>query len=146
MKINSQTYARIFAVIGTLLLIPGLFGLLVSLLAMQLFFILLPFVIVGCILLRGYFKHKNNNLDEKWIVRLWLGTIIFNGFLFLLTFGYTFSQISYGNELHENESQIYSILVSLGYFALTSMGIFAFSAAKAESRKGKTNQLLQLKH
>lgn len=139
MKINSQTYARIFAVIGTLLLIPGLFGLLISLFAIQLFIILLPFFIVGCILLRGYFNHKNYNLDGKWNVRLWLGTIIFNGFLFLLTFGYAFSEILDGNKIYDSEFQIFSVLASLGYFALTSLGIFALSAAKAENIKVQTN-------
>jgi hypothetical protein len=83
----SQKVARIFEIVDYLMLVPAgigaLFGLVM--IANRPFYAMLlyGFLIVGIILLVGYFKHSRGKLDERYFSALWVTSAIYN-FLLLL--------------------------------------------------------------
>ena len=96
-KTFSQKAARVFEVIGYLLLVPAtsyliislilVLGVLISFQRENLFFqilyligTLIPFFIysLGVLFLTGYFKHSRGTLSGKKIIPLWVGTFFYN--------------------------------------------------------------------
>lgn len=89
-KTFSQKIARVFEVVGYLLLVPAIlsliypfFVLVASLFTLQIHFFmmsLIPFLIfgLGLTLLIGYFKHSRGTLSEEKTIPLWVGTFFYN--------------------------------------------------------------------
>lgn len=90
-KTYSQKVARVFEVIGYLMLLPAAIGALAGFLAIanQPLYALLIYVIlgIGVTLLVGYFKYSRGRLEEKFCSALWLTTAVYN-FLLLLPWLY----------------------------------------------------------
>lgn len=96
-KTFSQKAARVFEIVGYLLLLPGTLWLLVSFMLVLMVIVdfrleyipyqilillgtLTPSIIysLGILLLTGYFKHSRGTLGENKIIPLWLGTFFYN--------------------------------------------------------------------
>lgn len=97
-KTFSQKAARVFEIIGYLLIVPATLLWLLSFLLVlgmlnslrlenfhhQTFDNLLPLLIpsiiysLGILLLVGYFKHSRGTLSENKIIPLWIGTLFYN--------------------------------------------------------------------
>jgi hypothetical protein len=86
-KTYSQKVARIFEIIDYLMLLPAAVGALFGLAllgANPLYTLLLyTFLLIGLVLLVGYFKHSRGRLDEKYFSGLWLTTAGYNFVLLL---------------------------------------------------------------
>lgn len=94
-KTLSQKIARIFEVIGFILMIPGSIGTLLILylcLINPLFLAALIVPVSGFILLIGYFKHSRGTINEKRIFPLWIGTFLYNLMFLLPTAVYFYNQ------------------------------------------------------
>ena len=85
-KSFSQKVARVFEVVGYLLLVPAILGLFYSLILVFLGLIVFLIFCLGIILLIGYFKHSRGTLSEEKVLPLWFGTFFYNALPLLLTF------------------------------------------------------------
>lgn len=87
----SQKIARIFKIVGFIMLIPSILIMFVALslndvwIGPLLFFI----VIFGWVLFAGYISHSRGNMKPDTIIWLWLGTIIFSGVPLIFTLNRT---------------------------------------------------------
>ncbi len=83
----SQKIARIFKIVGFIMLIPSILIMFVALslndvwIGPLLFFI----VIFGWVLFAGYISHSRGNMKPDTVVWLWIGTIIFSGVPLIFT-------------------------------------------------------------
>ena len=89
-KTFSQKVARVFEVVGYLLLVPAILSLIYPLLFVvgSLFSLQIPYLVIslipflifglGIALLAGYVKHSRGTLDEEKIIPLWVGTLFYN--------------------------------------------------------------------
>ena len=78
-KTFSQKVARVFEVVGYLLLIPAILSLIYSLIfVFVLGLIVFLIFCLGIVLLAGYVKHSRGTLDEEKIIPLWVGTLFYN--------------------------------------------------------------------
>ena len=105
-KTFSQKVARIFEIVGYVMLIPALISLIYPLLMLlgslaELRFDLflycsIPFILfgIGTTLLVGYIKHSRGTLDEGKIIPLWGGTFFFNCLFAVPTFYFSLSWLT----------------------------------------------------
>lgn len=89
-KTFSQKVARIFEIVGYVMLLPAVISLIYPLMALVasiadfrpevVLFGSIPLILfgLGVVLLVGYIKHSRGSLDERKIVPLWGGTFFFN--------------------------------------------------------------------
>jgi hypothetical protein len=125
-KTFSQKAARVFEVVGYLLLVPAILSLIfpfmmaiASLASLQIHLfvmILIPFFIfgLGIILLGGYIKHPRGILDEEKIIPLWGGTLVYNVLPLLPVFYQIFTFIAF------------RVILYISHFVVDSRG-FAFN-------------------
>lgn len=88
-KSLSEKIARVFEVVGYILLLPASLAVLVSAMFIFPLIISVPLFGIGLTLLVGYAKHSRGNLDEGKILPLWIATFLFN-FLPLLVPAYQY--------------------------------------------------------
>jgi len=144
-KTYSQKVARIFEIVDYFLLIPAAIG------AFFGFFVLVGspftawyailfyvFLVVGLVLMVGYFRHSRGYLDEQNISFLWITSVVYN-FLLLLPWLYGAASILQGDGLKYYEDnfnvvQIYAyfflVSIVLGYIAAIVFSIKAYSFEK----------------
>ncbi len=90
-KTYSEKVARVFMFVSFFMLVPALFGLILSL---GLIVISIPIILIfaiGITLLIGYWKHAGGNLDESKVSFLWISTAVYNGIFAKLGISSTFN-------------------------------------------------------
>lgn len=103
-KSFSQKVARFFEIVDYVLLLPATLGLLYSLML----FPIGPIIVggwytLGCLLLRGFYRHSRGRMKTSDAVKLWSFTFIYNLIELLVIIG--------ASEGHLNALYIYPILV-----------------------------------
>lgn len=99
-KSLSNKIARVFEVVGYVLLIPAILLTAISILFIIFSLFIIPLLIavpsfgIGLILFAGYIKHSRGNLDKNNILPLWSATFLFNFIplvilIILYDFGYS---------------------------------------------------------
>ncbi len=78
----SQSLARFFEIVDYVLLLPASYGLMLALMFLASapwFTLIIAFwFALGCLLLRGFFRHSRGRLDNAQVSRLWAATIGYN--------------------------------------------------------------------
>jgi ribosomal protein L40E len=78
----SQRLAHFFAIVDYVLLIPAIYGLLLSLVvivdAPHVTFLIIGWFTAGCFLLRGFFRHSRGRLSDSQVKTLWRATMGYN--------------------------------------------------------------------
>jgi hypothetical protein len=81
-KSFSQRLAHIFEIVDYILLVPAIYGLLLSLMliggAPQVTFIIGGWFAAGCFLLRGFYRHARGRLNDAQVTTLWRATFGYN--------------------------------------------------------------------
>lgn len=150
-KTFSQKAARVFEVVGYLLLVPAILSLIfpfmmaiASLASLQIHLfvmILIPFFIfgLGIILLGGYFKHSRGTLDEDKIIPLWGGTLVYNVLPLLPVFYQIFMK---SDEFHHFRYQqlfspfaLFYIFLILWWIVAVSLSIGAIFSELRENQQ-----------
>lgn len=99
---HSQSIAKVFTIIGYIMLIPAVLGVLASFLtASPMIIIPLSLLFFGSWLLRSYQRHWRGDLKEENIKAMWISSAIFNSMLLLPQILF-FSQTLSLNELSES--------------------------------------------
>jgi hypothetical protein len=126
-KTYSQKVAGAFEIVDYFLLLPTGLGALMAtfLLAQSPMFALTIYavIILGIVLLVGYFKHSRNTLDSKYISALWMTTAVYN-FVFLLPTLYWVATM-YQDIKYENLSNGGAVT----FFLICLSAVFAYITA-----------------
>ncbi len=77
-KSLSEKIARVFEIVGYILLVPAALAVLVSAMVIFPLIISVPLFGIGLSLFVGYAKHSRGNLNESRILPLWIATFLFN--------------------------------------------------------------------
>ena len=135
-KTYSQKLAGAFEVIDYLLLLPAALGAFMGLifLAQTPVYTLLIFgvIILGIVLMVGYFKHSRGTLNSKYISALWITTAAYNFVFFLPALYWTamiYQKMSSEGLNNSNEVLVFfiAIAVVLAYVAAIGLSLKAFS-------------------
>lgn len=143
-KTYSQKVARVFEIIDYFMLLPAAIGFLFGfafIASNPLYTLLLySFLIIGIVLLVGYFKHSRGNLDEKYFSALWLTTAGYNLVLLLPVLYWTSTLLQTGDfkgyDGRIDGGMIIFFLILLGtVFSYLSAIVFSIKAFSFERRK-----------
>jgi hypothetical protein len=127
-KTFSQKVARIFEIVGYVMLLPSIISLIYPLLMLlasiaslrfELFlYCSIPFILfgIGTTLLVGYFKHSRGILDERKIIPLWGGTFFFNCLFLVPTFYFSFGWLTNVRDFQTEQFSNPFVLVYLAVF------------------------------
>ena len=118
----SEKIARVFEIVGYILLIPTIPLVVFSALFIFPLLISIPVFGIGLTLFAGYVKHSRGNLDESKIVILWIATFLFNflPLLFLATRYYSNAKDSFENV------GFFSILLIFWWISACCLSLTAF--------------------
>lgn len=121
-KSLSEKIARVFEIVGYILLIPTIPVVFISAVFIFPLLISVPLLTIGLTLFAGYIKHSRGNLDESKVVILWVATFIFNSLplLFLATRYYS----NAGNLLES--LGLFSILLIFWWIMACCLSLTAF--------------------
>lgn len=143
-KTYPQTVARVFEIVGYILLLPAILGVFFAFASLPqrpltgalMFAVLL----VGFVLLVGYKLHARGLLDEKYVSSLWVATAILNSFL-LLPCLYSASKMlqtsgfrHFNGEISGFKIVYFGIVVAM-VFGYLSMVLFSLQAFSLEEPK-----------
>jgi hypothetical protein len=136
-KTYSQKIARVFEIADYILLVPAVGGALLATLIPSLLTVLVyAFLLVGCALLVGYFRHSRGMLEEGYVSALWITSAVYNLILLLPCLYYVSTMLqaeTFGIEGDETgRSMIITFLIPMaivfGYLAavISSMKAYFF--------------------
>lgn len=98
----SQSLARVFEIVDYVLLAPAFCGLMLSLMvvgtAPWFTLIIAGWFTLGCLLLRGFFRHSRGRLSSDQVTLLWLATIGYNMIDLFVT--WTIASYSYNSTFY----------------------------------------------
>ena len=98
----SQKVARAFEIADYFLLIPAILGVLVATSLVKIMIVSLAIygvILIGLILMVGYFKHSRGRLSKEWVLRLWIGSAVYNfGLLMPLIYFIYFQAMRFIND------------------------------------------------
>lgn len=147
-KTYPQKVARVFEIVGYVLLLPAILGALFALGVIPerplTGALLLAVLLAGFVLLVGYKLHARGLLDDKYVPALWIATVILNSFL-LLPCLYSASKMLQTNGFRDFNGEIsgfkavYFVVVVALVFGYLAIVLFSLQAFSREERKKTLN-------